>query len=129
MGEGITIECKSCDYKKSFTLGVGMMYASLENVISQVSPKRREDVLNIIHNEEVYEVNYQHKLFFCSHCHNLESRFDYFILYNNNKKYKPIFCCPECRKKLIPVEEPIENIPCPKCGKKALTKFVSMMWD
>lgn len=129
MGQGITIECKNCGYKKSFTLGVGMMYSSLENVINEVSPDRRETVLNILHSEEIHEIDYQHRLFTCPAYHLLVEHFDYHILYNDNKKCEPEFHCFKCRRKLLPVKASIAEIPCPECGKKSLTQFVSMMWD
>lgn len=129
MGQGITVECKSCDYQKSFTLGVGMMYSSLENVIGQVNPRQREMVLHILHNEEIHEIDYQHKLFACPNCHTLVERFNYYILFNDNKKCESEFHCPKCRTKLSPLGKPIENVPCPKCGRKTLSKFMSMLWD
>ena len=129
MGEGITVECTSCDYTETFWLGIGFMYSSLENVIFLVSKSRQDDVLNILQNENVYDVTYEHKLFICPKCHHLASRFDYAILYNDNKVYQPYFRCSECRTKLVPVEEPVENIPCPICSRKSLTQFASIMWD
>ncbi len=129
MGQGITIDCKSCEYIKTLWVGIGFMYSSLEKVINQVSPKRREMVLDILHNKVVHEVGYKHKLFQCPNCHKLVSRFDFSIIYNDNKKYAPYFRCPECRVKLDPVQEPIDNVPCPKCGRKDLTQFTTFMWD
>lgn len=129
MGQGITIDCQSCEYIKTLWVGKGFMYSSLEKVINQVSPKRREMVLDILHNKVVHEVDYEHKLFQCPKCHTLESHFDFSIIYNHNKKYAPYFRCPECRVKLDPVQEPIDNIHCPKCGRKDLTQFTTLMWD
>ena len=129
MGQGITIECKSCDYQESFTLGVGMRYFSLENVINLVDTNHRDKVLHILQNEKIIEINYQHKLFVCPHCNKIASRFDYIILYNDNKKSSPIFHCPECKTKMVVVKEPIEKIPCPKCDRKTLIKSISMIWD
>jgi DNA-directed RNA polymerase subunit RPC12/RpoP len=129
MGQGITIECKSCKYRETFILGVGMGYFSLENVINLVSVNHKNEILNILHNENINDIDYQHKLFMCPHCHKLASRFDYLIQYNINKKLSPIFHCPECKTQMISVIEPIENIPCPECGEKSLTKSFSMLWD
>jgi len=129
MGQGITIDCQSCEYIKTFWVGKGFMYSSLEKVINQVSPKRREMVLDILHKKVVHKVDYKQKLFQCPKCHKLESRFDFSIIYNNDKKYAPYFRCPECRVKLDPVQEPIDNVPCPKCGRKDLTQFTTLWWD
>lgn len=129
MGQGITIDCQSCEYIKILWVGKGFMYSSLERVINQVSPKRREMVLDILHNKDVHKVNYGHKLFQCPKCHNLESRFDFSIMYNDNQKYSPYFRCHECQAKLDPVQEPIDNVLCPKCGRKDLTEFTTLWWD
>lgn len=129
MGQGITIECQSCEYIKTFSVGVGFRYSSLERVINLVSSKRREKVLDILHNQDVHEVDYRHKLFQCPKCYNLESHFDFSIIYNNNKKYAPYFRCHECRTKLDPVREPIKNIPCPICGRNELTQYTTLFWD
>jgi len=129
MGQGITIECKSCDYVETFYLGIGFMYSSLENVIELISPIRKENVLNILQCKDIHDVSYEHKLFVCPKCTRLMSRFDFSITYNDNQVYKPYFRCPECRKKLVPLTEPIENKPCPKCGRKTLTQNMSIMLD
>ena len=129
MGHGITVECTNCDYIEIFQLGIGFMYSSLENVIDLISPKRKEKVLNILQNEEVHTVDYGHELFVCPKCNTLASRFEFLISYNNGKTYGPYFRCPECRLKLVLLKEPIENIPCPKCGDRTLTQFEAYMWD
>lgn len=129
MGYGITVECASCDYKETFMLGVGMMYGSLENVISQVTAARREEVLDILHHHEVEGVSYEHKLFICPNCNTLGERFDYSIFYEDGQLCKPYFRCSECRTKLVPVEEPITSLRCSKCGNKNLTSNETVLWD
>ena len=129
MGQGITIECKSCRYVETFYLGIGFMYSSLENVIDLVSPKRKEKVLNILQRKDVHDITYEHKLFICPKCNHIKSRFDFSITYGDNQEYKPYFQCSECRKKLVPLKKPIESIPCPNCDKKTLIQNASIMWD
>ena len=128
-----SIECNNCGYGNSICLGIGMMYSSLERVISLVSPKRREQVLTILHRQDVHDVRYEHKIFICPRCNMLTGRFDFSIAYNDGQVYKPYFRCPECRTKLIALEEPIDEhirkIPCPECGKKSLTYLVEILWD
>jgi Zn finger protein HypA/HybF involved in hydrogenase expression len=129
MGHGITVECNSCNYMRNYLLGKGFMYASLKKVIHLVSPQRREKVLDILDNEDIHEVTCQHELFQCPKCQHLESRFNFSIKYNEHNKYEPYFRCPECRSKLIILKEPIEEITCPKCGRKDLTQSTFMFWD
>lgn len=129
MGEGITIKCKQCDYQETYILGIGMMYSSLENVISLISPYRRETVLNILHTQYIHEVKYEYKLFICLKCNSIIGRFDYSIIYGDGQIYRPYFRCPECKTKLITVTEPISNIRCPSCGEKSLVENFEMLWD
>jgi len=129
MGYGIKIECASCDYEGTFMLGVGMMYSSLENVISQVSPHRREVVLDILKNHNVAGTRCEHKLYICPRCDTLGERFEYFIFYDDGQVYEPYFRCSECRRKLVPVEEPISSLRCSKCGEVTLTSHETALWD
>jgi predicted RNA-binding Zn-ribbon protein involved in translation (DUF1610 family) len=129
MGHGITIECESCDYQGTFMLGVGMMYSSMENVISQVNPTRREIVLDILRHHKVLETSYEHKMFVCPNCQTLGERFDYSIYYDDGHIYEPYFRCSECRNKLVPLEESINNISCSRCGKTTLISNETVMWD
>jgi hypothetical protein len=75
MGHGITIECSKCDYLNTFSLGIGMMYSSLENVISHVRPNRREKVLNILPHQDIYDLSYEQEMFFCPNSKILAARF------------------------------------------------------
>jgi len=129
MGYGITVECASCDYQETFMLGVGMMYGSLENVITQVSPARREEVIDILRNHAVEGTEYEHKLFICPNCNNLGERFDYSIFYDDGQLYEPYFRCSECRTKLVPLEESIKAIRCSRCGESTLASHETVMWD
>jgi len=129
MGYGITIKCTSCDYEETFMLGVGMKYFSLENVISQVSSARREKVLDILHHHAVGGVSYEHKIFICPNCKTLGERFDYSIFYDDGQLYKPYFRCSKCRRKLIPLKEPISSLHCSKCGEATLLSHETVIWD
>lgn len=129
MGERIIVECLRCDYQKSFLLGVGMMYSSLEHVISLVSPTRHDEVLKILQTQVIHAVNYEHKLFVCPKRNRLAGRFDYLISYNDNQIYRPYFRCPKCRIKLVPISETVTDLYCPQCGEKSLNQHVGILWD
>lgn len=129
MGYGITVECASCDYQETFMLGVGMMYWSLENVISQVSVARREEVVDILHHHAVEGTEYEHKMYICPNCNTLGERFDYSIYYDEGRIYQPYFRCSKCRTKLVALEEPISSLQCSKCGNTSLTSHETVMWD
>lgn len=129
MGHGITIHCESCDYYANFILGIGMMYSSLERVISEVSPARREKVKNLLQRKDIQSVDYEHKLFICPKCNNLAQHFDFSITYNQGQVYQPYFRCPTCHMKLVPLEEPVTSTPCPECGQLTLVEEMTMLWD
>ena len=129
MGSGITVRCQSCSYEDAFTLGIGMMYSSLENVISLVSPRRRDTVRELLARHDVEDVSYEHRMFICPSCSSLASRFDFSITYNNGQVYAPYFRCSKCKEILTPLEEPIEHVPCSICGKRTLEQAEMLLWD
>lgn len=106
-----------------------MLYHSLKNVINQFSPHHRKKVLSLLENEDVFDSNFEHKLFVCPNCNLLASRFDFSIYYNDGQIYTPVFRCPECRSNLIPLKESIEKAPCPACGKVSLQQYEFLLWD
>jgi predicted RNA-binding Zn-ribbon protein involved in translation (DUF1610 family) len=129
MGSGIDVHCAHCNYHQTFTLGVGMLYHSLEAVIRLVSPRRRVRVLDILHDEKVDDVAYGHALFVCPRCGTLADRFDFSISYGGGRHYRPYFRCGKCRAILSRAQEPVDNYPCPACGQLALSSATALLWD
>ena len=129
MGHGITITCSSCGSAESFTLGVGMMYASLENVIFLVAPAARKKVLKVLAEHEVEEVDYEHALYACARCNTLHNRFHYQIVYDSGQVLEPRFRCGDCRGKLEPAEKDISQYSCRQCGSGSLKEEHQMLWD
>ena len=128
MGIGISVLCQNCGYEKKFTLGVGMLYSSLEKVIHLVPYRSREKVLDILRNHKVNKGEfrnplYDHRLFRCLSCNQLHGRFYVKIEYDDNKVYETKFNCSKCKKELKAVEneEDVKNYPCPKCDKTDLS--------
>jgi hypothetical protein len=151
MGEMIDIFCKDCNYREGFSLGVGMLYHSLENVLDEVPPANRKEIKSIIHNNEVLEEGGCHTLFRCIKCNALYERFHVRIVYKTHngeeRKYEIHHWCSKDHSELVPVntseefdEEDyrgdheilapfIEQLPCPKCAKKSLVIQNSGFWD
>ena len=153
MGEMIQIFCKDCKYREGFSLGVGMLYHSLENVLDEVPPTNRKEIKSIIHNNEVLEEGGCHTLFRCIKCNALYERFHVKIEYktNNGEKrmYETHHFCSTCHSELVPVntseedEEDEEDyrgdheilapfvaqLQCPKCAKKFLAIENMGYWD
>lgn len=138
MGSGISILCQNCGYEKSFMLGIGMMYSSLENVIDLVHYTRRKRILDILQNHKVLKHEdiwdnplYEHRLYRCIDCNQLYERFYVKIEYNDNKIYETKFKCSKCKNELKAVEneENVKKYPCPECGKKELHIHGELLWD
>jgi hypothetical protein len=131
VGSGITVSCQSCDYDKSFYLGVGMMYSSLEKVIDCVDRWRRTLVLEILQNHKVERCEYEHKFYGCTNCADLYERFYVKIDYDGGEVYETEFKCGRCKIKLVELEESrgLENRPCPKCDQMTLRIEEAVLWD
>jgi hypothetical protein len=131
MGSGIIVHCESCEYKKEFYLGLGMMYSSLENVIDCVDHWRRAEVLEILQNHKVEKRSYEHKLYGCMNCAGLYAKFYVKIDYNGGKVYETDFMCGKCKSGLVEIKDvrEVENRPCPKCKQKTLCVEESILWD
>ncbi len=151
MGEMIEIFCKECDYRKGFSLGVGMEYYSVENVLELVHPSCWKEIKDIFHNHEVLVQDGCHTLFRCVKCNALYERFYLKIYYQTHdgekRTYETPHFCSKCRTELTPVnvvEEIdeddyggeqeklasfVEQLPCPKCAKKSLAIQNTGYWD
>ena len=150
MGEMIQIFCKECKYREGFSLGVGMLYHTLENVLDEVPPSSRKEIKGIIRDHEVLEEEGCHTLFHCVKCNALYERFHVKIDYktdNGEKRtYETDHFCSKDHSGLVPVNTSeeneddyrgdhemlapfIEQLPCPKCAKKSLVIQNSGYWD
>ena len=131
MGEGITVRCESCSYKREFYLGLGMMYSSLENVIDCVDHWRRAEVLKILQNYQVEKRSYEHKLYGCTNCAGLYARFYVKIDYDGGEVYETDFKCGKCKSGLVEVEDvnTVSDRPCPRCNQKTLRVDENILWD
>jgi hypothetical protein len=146
MGEIIEVSCRNCSYKKSFSLGVGMAYRELKDVIGEIPFQDGTVIQDILRNHKVIEADYLHRLYLCLKCHDLYERFyvriDYQTNENESNVHETQFKCPKCRCDLIPIEEVkkeededepetllVESLICPKCDKKELEMKTIGNWD
>jgi hypothetical protein len=149
MGEMVEIFCKDCDYKEGFSLGVGMDYSSLENVLELVPPASRKEIKSIIHDYEDWEGGGEHALLHCGKCNALYERFRVRIVYETingwQKTYETHHSCSKCHSALTPVNTSeddedyrseheilapfIAELPCPKCANKSLSIENRGYWD
>jgi DNA-directed RNA polymerase subunit RPC12/RpoP len=130
MGHGITVECGNCHKSKQYILGVGELYDSLQNVTSSLHFPYRHEVEEILNNHLVKQTSFFNELYLCEKCYRLYARFYVRIDYDEDKSYVTQYECSKCEELLKSIsEEEIPLIPCAKCGKKALTARMSMLWD
>jgi DNA-directed RNA polymerase subunit RPC12/RpoP len=133
MGNGITVSCQTCSYKKTFMLGVGMAYSSLENVLDCVINKTvRAHIFNLLKNHYVNQEEFYRALFRCKNCDSLYERFYVELHYDDGQIFKTEFYCSKCEKPLTKVkneEKRIPLLPCPNCRNKTLNVREDMLWD
>ena len=131
MGSGYSVSCRSCGLDRHFTVGVGMNYSSLSEVLNLIHHSRRQKVLKILNDHEVHETDYEHRIFECPHCENLRSAFWAKIVYDNDQIYETEFMCRDCNKRMEPVMDPeqLRGNRCPICGERGLNVTEDMLWD
>jgi hypothetical protein len=130
MGHGITISCQFCSYSREFTLGVGMEYFSLKNVMNILPQSKRLDVKKILDYHRIKETDYSHELFQCRDCNRLYDKFHVKIIYDDDQFYETDYRCNKCDGPLIlKSENDLPQMPCPKCGGEGLNSELSLMWD
>jgi DNA-directed RNA polymerase subunit RPC12/RpoP len=130
MGHSIKVECGNCKQSQEFTLGVGMMYSSLNKVLDLVPTPWRAEILGILKLHKVRETNYEHQTYHCPRCHRLYENFHVYIDYDEGQMFETSYKCDECKVTLEPVtEDDIPNLPCERCGERALTTQEVILWD
>jgi len=114
MGEGMTLECPHCFRKRTFVLGVGMEYSSLENIVPSVQPNHRLEIEHILNNHTVTSQEYSNHLFVCDQCHRLIDRLHVKLKYDSNQTYETVFLCRKCGTRMTQLANLAElaNIPC-----------------
>jgi RNase P subunit RPR2 len=132
MGEGVTVECPHCSRKRTFILGVGMEYSSLENILPSVQRNHRREIEQILNNNTVTNGDCTHRLFVCDQCHHLIDRLHVKLTYDSNQVYETVFHCQECEAQMRQPANLAElaNIPpCSRCGRKSLRLTGEFYWD
>jgi DNA-directed RNA polymerase subunit RPC12/RpoP len=131
MGEGITIQCTNCSMKRSFYLGLGWAYSSLETVIDSLEPSNREEVRKIVKDHKVLQRETGWRLYLCRKCKRLHNRFWVRLNYDGDQVYETAFTCPKCGEKLSHLRDTarISDLPCSYCGEKTLVLSEEFLWD
>jgi len=131
MGEGITVRCPHCSRKRTFALGVGMAYSSLEKVLSSTQPNHQKEIEEILKNHNVTGREYSHRLFVCDECYRLVERLHLKLVYDSNQVYETMFYCRKCgsEMRLLSGLSELADIPCSACGRKPLEVTEEFLWD
>ena len=130
MGSGVVSHCSHCDDYKEYTLGVGMMFSELENIIDLFSQKTRSKISDLKNENVIQNTDFSYELFECSQCDTVHSRLNLEITYDENKVYAASYRCYECKGALRRTEKEIESFKCRNCGNRTLKEFSGgYMWD
>jgi hypothetical protein len=135
VGHGLSTHCKRCGRQDTYTIGIGMAYYSLENVLNCLSPRNREKVKKILAEYKVDATEYEHRLYSCPTCLTLHNRFFVRMEYDGGKIFETSYRCGKCRRQLFPVKDnkrgeiDFGSFLCKSCGQPALEGGLSIMWD
>ena len=129
MGSFISTQCHKCDDYEDFMIGVGMMYATLGDVLPCMKGKSKRVAKGIVTDVLPHEAEYEHQLLTCSKCDTLHSRFYLKVIYDEDKEYETIFRCGKCRTPLSKLTKPISEHSCKKCGSHPLEEGCAGIWD
>ncbi len=127
------IQCKKCNYRKMFTLGIGFMDSSIENILDSTirSRQSRECIKRILKDETVNNIDYSRVIMRCERCNRLYARLSLKIEHQSGT-YIQLYRCPKCKGQLNELPECKNNtkeVPCPDCGKPALVIEDCGFWD
>lgn len=131
MGYGQVTHCSNCSDEKEYTLGAGMAFGDLFNVIDNF-PKGAQNKLKYISSlHEIEQQDLSYEVFECRQCDTSHSRLHLTIKYDGKKWFSPNYRCSECKHKLFRSNRPLTNFKCRKCKKYALqnSKVSSILWD
>ena len=152
MGHGLILKCDACGAEEGYTLGIGMMYSSLEAVLDIVVPRgKRRKIRALLDYDGLVKTKYEHQLYTCPRCETLHERFFILIrqqpLLKHQKKgvemslsefmeaskfktvYRSRFRCGTCRAGLVYAREGWNAYRCRNCGSKSLVEMPGLCWD
>ena len=130
MGSGVVNHCSECDDYKEYTLGVGMMFSELGNIIHLFSPTVKRQITTLQCEKSIENTDFSYELFECSHCDSVHSRLNLEIAYNDDKVFTASYRCYECTRILKITEREIETFKCRKCGNRTLKELPGgYLWD
>lgn len=131
MGEGITVRCSKCGYKGHFTLGIGMLECSLENIVNELPYQIKSKVEGLMKEHKIDRYYFNRELTQCEKCRGLDSHKVISVSYDSDKTFETNISCDKCKGKLKVIKdyEKIKELPCPECGEKSLDYSVDILWD
>ncbi len=129
MGQGIMVACSECYNEQGYTLGIGMMYSSLENVTSDIHWRTRNNIAEFSSAGNIISEEFEHKLFYCKKCLTSHSRFWIKIEKDCGAIFETEFKCSKCKSEMIEGDLNFTKYSCNSCGKKTLSISSEMDWD
>jgi len=154
MGSTYGICCKECNYRKSFKIGIGMMF-SPQNIMDLksefamlprlIQSKKTIDEIEELFNNKgtVLASDYGYEIYHCQKCGEFFERF-FIRLEFDDYTFEVEYKCPKCKINLKQIKYEVQVLdgskvkkinlnryPCPKCGKNGLYQdsTAMMFWD
>ena len=137
MGLGYVLACDRCNCSFEGRTGKGMMYYDLNKLIPMIHYTRRKRLQEILDNHQVNHTDFDHRVYRCTKCLRLGTRFYVNVEYDNNQTFETVFKCSKCKHHLEDVSTLFnhldfkEKIPfkCPNCLDFSLGVTDLIMWD
>ncbi len=125
MGMMEKVSCASCGSEWECPTGCGFMHGNLERVAVLYPEDVQKEIDNCTNGEKFPWFDFAYRLSYCRNCNTIES-----IPYLKTGSVHTAFAgkCAKCGQDVQLIEN-IENLPCPVCHKKGLSKAETGTWD
>lgn len=130
MGNGVSIQCKKCDYSTTLFEGLGSRTQDFEVFRRELTKKENEIIDLIINNNNINKIFHYNVYTKCEKCGDLSTVPYVEINYDNNKVFKLDYECKLCKGKCNLIsEEEVINSKCPICNYEHLQSVRNIFWD
>ncbi|SFG30356.1 hypothetical protein [Oribacterium sp. WCC10] len=123
MGVRYTLKCNECGEKWTVDQGYGMMASDRKVVIKSFKSQYTSKVKSLIKDAPVPPYGFAYRVCKCNSCEKFVSVPS--IVRGEIQFYEP---CPDCKMEVVPQDENLTKLICPKCGGK-VTAETDMFWD
>ena len=128
MGEIIHAACSECGYGKQYKIGGGLMSINPEVVEKQLKGDDLDTWNMLREKDRIHFFAWKYEMAYCETCQKLQSIFIVDIRTKEGESMCLGSRCDSCRSILSKFEKDEEMI-CPACGKKTVSRMLTGRWD